>query len=202
MRKTISGMSSDDLAILQGADSEGMLRAGGWLAGRLNSLPCWHVLTAVCTIASWQPHPCACMVASCKQAPPEVRRQLTARQRSRRFYLCPVALPPPSCTSGDVPLGQSRRSLVLVPLDSDYVLPEATGAISALLEGLESRGQRNDVGLGLLSMLGFESTCQHMEVSVDPPLLTVTPASTALCVLGAVPPSSPQVAHIVWVPRQ
>ncbi|KAI3435641.1 hypothetical protein D9Q98_001699 [Chlorella vulgaris] len=93
MRKTISGMSSDDLAILQGADSEGMLRAG------------------------------------------------------------------------DVPLGQSRRSLVLVPLDSDYVLPEATGAISALLEGLESRGQRNDVGLGLLSMLGFESTCQHMEAA-------------------------------------
>jgi hypothetical protein len=97
-----------------------------------------------------------------------------------------------------VPLGQSRRSLVLVPLDSDYVLPEATGAISALLEGLESRGQRNDVGLGLLSMLGFESTCQHMEVSVVPPTADCNACKHSLvCAGGCTSQHPPGCPHFM-----
>lgn len=61
-------------------------------------------------------------------------------------------------------MGQRRRALVMVPLDSDYALPEATAAIKGLLEGLRAAGLREDVGVGLLSMLGFDSTSDHLKV--------------------------------------
>jgi sucrose-phosphate synthase len=63
------------------------------------------------------------------------------------------------------PLAAGRHRLVVLPLDSDYVLPQATAALSALLERLRSEGQRGSVGVGLLSMLGFESTCEHLEAA-------------------------------------
>lgn len=63
-------------------------------------------------------------------------------------------------------MAQGRKRLVVVPLDSDYALPQATAAVVALLEGLEAAGLREDVGVGLLSMLGFESTCDHMKARV------------------------------------
>ena len=62
------------------------------------------------------------------------------------------------------PLAATRDRLVVLPLDSDYVLPQATAALHGLLDRLKGAGQRDSVGVGLLSMLGFDSTCEHLEV--------------------------------------
>lgn len=62
------------------------------------------------------------------------------------------------------PLAASRRHLVVLPLDSDFVVPQATTALRGLLDRLKSGGQRGHVGVGLLSMLGFDSTCEHLQV--------------------------------------
>ena len=61
-------------------------------------------------------------------------------------------------------MGQRRKHFVVVPLDSDFALPQATSAVKALLQELRSAGLREDVGLGVLSMLGFDSTSDHMQV--------------------------------------
>lgn len=53
---------------------------------------------------------------------------------------------------------------MVVPLDSDVAVPQVTAAVGELLRQLETAGLRDDVGVGLLSMLGFESTCNSMEV--------------------------------------
>lgn len=63
------------------------------------------------------------------------------------------------------PTALKRRRMVVLHLDSDYALPEVTSAARALLDTLRAGGAQ-DVGLGLLSMLGFDSTHQHMEVRV------------------------------------
>ena len=54
---------------------------------------------------------------------------------------------------------------MVVPLDSDFAVPRATAAIRGLLRQLQAAGMQGAVGLGILSMLGFDSTCQHLKVS-------------------------------------
>jgi len=71
----------------------------------------------------------------------------------------------PSPLAGEAPpLAAGRRRLLVLPLDSDFVLPQATAALRGLLDRLKSSGQREGVGVGLLSMLGFDSSCEHLEV--------------------------------------
>lgn len=78
----------------------------------------------------------------------------------------PTALGParPCRTAGELPRGERRRRLVAVALDSDFALPQVTAAVGELLRQLEAAGLRDDVGVGMLSMLGFESTCSCMQV--------------------------------------
>ncbi|KAL4458202.1 hypothetical protein ABPG75_013067 [Micractinium tetrahymenae] len=64
---------------------------------------------------------------------------------------------------GELPKGERRKRVVVVCLDSDYALPQATAAVKELLRQLEAAGLRGDVGVGLLSMLGFDSTCEAMQ---------------------------------------
>lgn len=60
-------------------------------------------------------------------------------------------------------MAQRRRRIVVLCLESDFVLPEVTAAAQRLLGELRGAGLRDDVGVGLLSMLGFDSTCEHMQ---------------------------------------
>ena len=53
----------------------------------------------------------------------------------------------------------------MVPLDSDFAVPRATATLKGLLRQLQAAGMQGAVGLGMLSMLGFDSTCQHLKVS-------------------------------------
>lgn len=66
---------------------------------------------------------------------------------------------------GEMPRGERRKAMVVVPVDSDFALPQATSAVRAVLDQLEAGGVRQEVGVGLLSMLGFDSTCQAMEAA-------------------------------------
>jgi hypothetical protein len=90
-----------------------------------------------------------------------------------------------------------RRSLVVLPLDSDYALPQAAAAIKAVLGALRDAGLRDAVGLGLLSMLGFESTCEHLEVGAHrgmgtPPWPGLRAAEHCCCLWPGPPPPPPQ----------
>lgn len=92
---------------------------------------------------------------------------------SKLRYCAPANLAPCSSPSSHgtphavdaPPLAAGRRRLVVVPLDSDFVLPQATAALRALLDRLRGGGLAEGVGVGMLSMLGFESTCEHLQVS-------------------------------------
>lgn len=97
-------------------------------------------------------------------------------------------------------MAAGRRSLVVVPLDSDYALPQVAAAVKAVLEALQGAGLRDAVGLGLLSMLGFESTCEHLEVSGG----TCLPGRLHCCavcttvVLAACPSPCTPPTHTAW----
>ena len=60
-------------------------------------------------------------------------------------------------------MAAQRKRMLVLPLDSDYAVPAAAAAARALLESVDAAGAGGDVGLGVLSMLGFDSTCEHME---------------------------------------
>eukprot|EP00887_Chlorella_sp_A99_P001559 scaffold8.g1559.t1 len=66
--------------------------------------------------------------------------------------------------SGDEPRAASRRHLVAIPLDSDYCLPQFIAALRAVVEERERAELGEPVGVGVLSMLGFDSTRGHIEV--------------------------------------
>ena len=89
--------------------------------------------------------------------------QLPLLKKHACLLVCPARLL--ACSpAGEQPMGQRRKHFVVVSLDSDFALPQATTAVKALLQELCSAGLREDVGLGVLSMLGFESTSDHMQV--------------------------------------
>ncbi|PSC69593.1 Sucrose-phosphate synthase [Micractinium conductrix] len=66
---------------------------------------------------------------------------------------------------GELPKGEQRHALVAVAVDSDFALPQAVAAVQGLLSALTDAGLRNDVGVGMLSMLGFDSTCDAMKAA-------------------------------------
>ena len=63
-------------------------------------------------------------------------------------------------SSSSTPMGLRRERFVVLHLDADYCLPEFTAQLRAVVEQLSGV---EHVGLGLLSMLGFDSTCSHLE---------------------------------------
>ncbi|GAB4822201.1 hypothetical protein N2152v2_009247 [Parachlorella kessleri] len=58
--------------------------------------------------------------------------------------------------TSDQPNASQRRQWVVLTLDSDQCVPEVVAALKALRKSLESAG--DGVGIGMLSMLGFDST--------------------------------------------
>lgn len=66
--------------------------------------------------------------------------------------------------TADQPLAAMRRHWVVLPLDSDHCVPEVAGTLSALRSALAGAGLGDAVGLGVLSMLGFDSTRSVLQV--------------------------------------
>lgn len=55
-----------------------------------------------------------------------------------------------------------RKRFIAVPLDSDKVVGDVVVLLSQLLKGLKDAGLDHEVGIGVLSMLGFDSTYEQM----------------------------------------
>jgi len=74
---------------------------------------------------------------------------------------------------GNVPqdsIAATRKRLIVVPLDSDKVISDVIFYLRQLISGLNAAGLSNEVGIGVLSMLGFDSTYDHIvsgEIDVD-----------------------------------
>lgn len=66
--------------------------------------------------------------------------------------------------TAEQPVASLRTHWVVLPLDSDHTLPEVAGALGALRAALAAAGLEEAVGLGVLSMLGFDSTRNALEV--------------------------------------
>ncbi|KAH7619458.1 putative sucrose-phosphate synthase 1 [Nannochloris sp. 'desiccata'] len=56
----------------------------------------------------------------------------------------------------------TRKRLIVVPLDSDKVISDVVFQLRQLISGLNAAGLSSDVGIGVLSMLGFDSTYDHI----------------------------------------
>ncbi len=59
-------------------------------------------------------------------------------------------------------IAATRKHFIVVPLDSDKVISEVTFQLKQVLSGLRAAGLSQDVGIGVLSMLGFDSTYDHI----------------------------------------
>ena len=62
----------------------------------------------------------------------------------------------------DLPRAAGKTRLLVVPLNSDFCVPEAAAVLRTIQEQLERDGLGGSVALGVLSMLGFESTREHL----------------------------------------
>ena len=60
--------------------------------------------------------------------------------------------------AADLPRAAGKASLLVVPLDSNFCVPDAAAVLRAAQAQLERDGLGSSVALGVLSMLGFEST--------------------------------------------
>ena len=66
----------------------------------------------------------------------------------------------------------TKRKFIAVPLDSDKCVNDVAAFLNELVAALEKAGQSDDVGVGVLSMLGFDSTYDHiLAAGVDVGLL-------------------------------
>ena len=65
-------------------------------------------------------------------------------------------------STSDQPNASLRSQWVVLTLDSDHCVPEVVAALKALRKSLEGAG--DGVGIGLLSMLGFDSTRSALQV--------------------------------------
>jgi sucrose-phosphate synthase len=59
-------------------------------------------------------------------------------------------------------IAATRKRLIVVPLDSDKVISDVIFQLRQLISGLNAAGLSSDVGIGVLSMLGFDSTYDHI----------------------------------------
>jgi sucrose-phosphate synthase len=59
-------------------------------------------------------------------------------------------------------LAALRKRFIVIPLDSDKVVSDVMFQLKQLISGLKMNGLSGDVGIGVLSMLGFDSTYDHI----------------------------------------
>ena len=64
--------------------------------------------------------------------------------------------------AADPPRAAGKTRLLVVPLDSDHGVPAAAAVLRRVQEQLGRGGSGGSVALGVLSMLGFESTRDHL----------------------------------------
>jgi hypothetical protein len=71
--------------------------------------------------------------------------------------------------TADQPSAALRRHWVVLALDSDHCLPEVVASLGALRDALAGAGEgmAEGVGVGVLSMLGFDSTRNALRVRCD-----------------------------------